>query len=92
MQELAVTWQLVVRIWWLIAWRGALGGFILGAVLGAVIGFIEGAIGLSGRTITISGTVAGWFAGLAWGLVVVRMALRKKYADFRLALVPNTPN
>ena len=30
--------------------------------------------------------------GLAWGLVVVRMALKKKYIDFRLILVPKIPN
>jgi hypothetical protein len=57
-----------------------------------VIGFIEGAIGLSSQTISISSFIASLPVGLAWGLVVVRMALKKKYIDFRLILVPKIPN
>jgi hypothetical protein len=90
--ELEVTWQRVARIWWLIVWRAMLGGLLIGVILGFIIGFIEGLIGLSLQTISISGAVAGWLGGLPWGLVVVRMALRKRYNDFRLALAPNISN
>jgi hypothetical protein len=90
MQELAITWPRVTRIWWLIAWRAGLGGALFGAVVGAVIGFIEGVMGYSMQTISVSTTIAGWVVGVAWGLVVVRMALLKVYSDFRLALVPKS--
>jgi len=30
----------------------------------------------------------GLLVGLIWGLVVVRMALKKQYGDFRVALIP----
>jgi integral membrane sensor domain MASE1 len=91
MQELEVTWQRVLSVWWLIVWRAALGGAILGAMIGAVLGFIEGMIGVSTQTITLSSGAAGALANLIWSLFVVRMALRKKYGEFRLALVPRAP-
>ena len=33
---------------------------------------------------------AGGIAGFAWFVVVVRMALRKKYRTFRVALLPHS--
>jgi hypothetical protein len=92
MQELEITWQRVARIWWLIVWRAALGGGILGFILGAIIGFIEGSIGWSMGTIQASSGIAGMLVSLGWAVVVVKMALRKKYIDFRLALIPRTSN
>jgi outer membrane lipoprotein SlyB len=89
MQELAVTWQRAVRIWWRIVWRASLGSFVFGAIAGAVIGGIEGVMGLSRQTIQASGAVVGVLVGAIWGLAVVGVALRKRYTDFRLALVPH---
>jgi hypothetical protein len=90
MQELAITWPRVTRIWWLIVWRAAVGGGLIGAAVGFVIGFIQGVMGYSRAAVIISTGIAGWMVGVAWTLVVVRMALLKVYSDFRLALVPKS--
>jgi hypothetical protein len=95
-QELAITWQRVARIWWLIVWRASVGGgvlgFICGGIAGAVVGGVEGVMGASREALLsasrFAGSVAGVLASLSWGFFVVRMALRKHYSDFRLALVP----
>ncbi len=47
-------------------------------------------MGYSMQTIGVSTTIAVWVLGVAWGLVVVRMALLKVYSDFRLALFPKS--
>jgi hypothetical protein len=66
------------------------GGGLIGAIVGFVIGFIEGGMGYSAQTVAISTSSVGWLVGLAWGLVVVRMALLKTYSDFRLVLAPKS--
>lgn len=91
MQEMEITWSRVAAVWWLIAWRAGLGGALIGAVLGFVIGFVGAALGASLQGITITSSLVGALVGLFWSLVVVRMALRKQYGDFRLALVARTP-
>lgn len=78
----------MIAICWLLIWRGALGGAFLGFVLGLVANLISGlAFGV------VLGTTANMLAGIAvallWWPVVVRMALRKKYKAFRIALLPN---
>lgn len=88
-QELELTWRRVRSVWWLIVWRTALGGGILGFLVGAASGLIEGAFDVSVHTITVSSGIAGAIANLIWSLFVVRMALRKKYGEFRLVLVPH---
>jgi hypothetical protein len=95
-QELEITWKRVIRIAWLLLWRGAVGGAVIGAVIGGVVGFIIGFIDalmgvprdVSLSIIRISGAIVGSLVGLVWTCVVVRMALRKQFSDFRLALVP----
>ena len=87
MQELEITWQRVASVWWLIAWRAFLGGWILAFALAFLIGEAGAALGLEFPTVAAIGTVLAWLAALAWGLVVVRMALKKHYKEFRLALV-----
>lgn len=87
MQELEVTWGRVASVWWLIAWRAVLGGIVFGFVVGFVGGFLGGAIGAAPDKVETIVTALAVPAGLAWGVVVVRMALRKRYRGFRLALV-----
>jgi hypothetical protein len=88
MQELEVTWGRVISVWWLLAWRGTLGAVLIGAVVGFIIGFIGALAGVQQETITSLSTIAGAIVGLGWAIVVVQMGLRKRYGDFRLALVP----
>lgn len=87
MQELEITWERVVRVWWLIAWRGLLGGWILAVVLAFLIGEAGGRLGFDFATVAAIATTLSWLVGLAWGLLVVKMALKKNYKEFRLALV-----
>jgi hypothetical protein len=95
-QELEITWSRVIRIAWLLLWRCAVGGavvgFVSGGVLGFIIGFIASVTGVP-RDMSLSiirsvAAIVGGLLGLVWTCVVVRMALRKEFSDFRLALVP----
>jgi hypothetical protein len=90
MQELEPSWNRVIAVWWLIFWRGTLGGVLLGGVVGFIEGFIGGMLGASPQSITLVTSISGGVVGFAWFIMVVRMALRKHYGDFRIALVPNT--
>ena len=87
MKELEVTWARVLRVWWLIAWRAGLGGVIIAFALAFLIGEVGSRLGLPFEKVYLIGTVIAWLAVLAWGLVAVRMALEKKYGEFRLALI-----
>ena len=87
MQELAITWDRVMRVWWLLVWRGLLGGWILAVALAFLIGEAGGRLGFDFPTVAAVATALSWLAGLAWCLVVVKMALKKNYQEFRLALV-----
>jgi hypothetical protein len=87
MQELEMTWERVMRVWWLIAWRGLLGGWILAVALAFLLGEAGGRLGLDFPTTAAIATAVSSLAGLAWGLLVVKWALKKNYKDFRLALV-----
>lgn len=87
MQELEMTWERVMRVWWLIAWRGLMGGWILAVALAFLLGEAGGRLGLDFPTTAAIATTLSWLTGLAWGLFVVKWALKKNYKDFRLALV-----
>jgi hypothetical protein len=88
LQELEITWERIISVWWLIVWRGVLGAVSIGFVVGFIMGAVMGAAGVPLQTIQSVSGIVGLFIGLAWGIVVTRMALQKKYKGFRLALVP----
>jgi hypothetical protein len=99
MQGLELTWKRLLSVYWLLTWRWVLGsvviGVVFGAVIGAVIGLVNGvAISASGARVVpdqVRGAIfftVGWIAGVGWGFFVLRMALQKTYADFRIVLVP----
>jgi formate/nitrite transporter FocA (FNT family) len=41
MQELAITWQRVARVWWLITWRSFVGAMVLAMIFGFVVGVVR---------------------------------------------------
>ena len=88
MQELEITWPRSMSIWWLLLWRGAVGGLVIGFILGFIIGLVGALAGWPIEAISVASTLVSGLAGVVWSMFVVRMALRKKYGDFRLALVP----
>ncbi|HLL28769.1 MAG TPA: hypothetical protein VKT73_14110 [Xanthobacteraceae bacterium] len=87
MQELEITWPRIVSVWWLIAWRTLLGGGIIAFALAFLIGAVGARLGFDFQPVVIVSTVVAWLTGLIWGLFVVRMALKKNYEEFRLALM-----
>jgi hypothetical protein len=90
MQELEPTWGRALRVWWLIFWRGVVGGALLGGLVGGIFGFAVAILKLPPEVIVTYSPLLGAAVALPWIILVVRMALRKKYSDFRIALVPRT--
>jgi hypothetical protein len=88
LQELEITWERVLSVWWLIVWRGVVGALSIGFVVGFILGAIMGAAGVPLETIQSVSSIVGLVIGLVWGIVVTWMALLKQYKGFRLALVP----
>jgi hypothetical protein len=95
MQEVNLTLERLFKIWWLLVWRGFIIGFVAGMVAGAVAGGVANAIAISlghPEDGLIAARAAGFGAGLVvWvpiALLVLRMAIRKRYRDFRIALLP----
>jgi GYF domain 2 len=88
MQELEVSLGRLLRIYWLFMWRSVLGALVIGFALGFILGLVLGALGVPLTQIrTISGLV-GLVGGVGWALFCLKMALKKKYRDFRIILVP----
>lgn len=87
MQELELTWKRIIAVWWLLTWRGALGSVLLGAAGGAIDGAFAGAMGATPKAVAWTLEIIIGVLGIIWILFVVRMALRKRYSDFRLAAV-----
>ena len=87
MRELDVTWDRVIGVWWLLMWRSALGVLVIELVAG-IIGYITGAEALDEHTGFI---VFGGVAAVTIWPIVIRMALRKKYQGFRIALISTVP-
>lgn len=88
MQELEITIGRLLRIFWLISWRGILGAAAIGFVVGFVVAFVLAMASVDRATISSINVVLGFTAGLIWYVVVLRMALKKRYDDFRIALLP----
>ena len=87
MQEQELAWKRVIAVWWLVAWRGALGSLLLAAAGGALDGAFAGAMGTTPKAVFWTLNIATGVLGIIWIMFVVRMALRKRYSDFRLAMV-----
>ncbi|WP_050627972.1 GYF domain-containing protein [Bradyrhizobium viridifuturi] len=86
--ELDITLGRLLRIYWLFIWRSFLGSILIGAVLGFIIGLVLGVLGAPRTLLQTTTGLAGAAVGLIWSIVCLRMALEKKYSDFRIALLP----
>lgn len=87
-RDLEITWGRVLAVWWLITWRAAVLGTLALLILGYPLGFIMAVLGMDPGTIDLVGQIIGMVIYALAVLVTVRMALRKRYGDFRIALVP----
>jgi hypothetical protein len=92
MQEIELTWVRIVKMWWLMLWRGLLiilpVSFVAGATIGAVSVILNAPFAHDPAKMRLAGQIAGMLVSIPVYLLVLRMALRKKYRDFRLAAVP----
>ena len=87
MQEIEITVGRLLSIFWALLWRAMLGALVAGAVTGFVIGFVMGAFGSSRENVAIVTSVVGLVCGFVWWAVALRMALKKQYEGFRIALI-----
>ena len=87
MQELEPTWQRTLSVWWLILWRGIVGSVLLSIAIIALVDALAALIGIESKALNMIGALVVWLGSIVWGVVVVRMALQKRYRDFRLALI-----
>jgi len=85
--ELEPTWVRAFSVGGLIGWRSFAGSLVLAFAGAAAEAALE-------RWTDASPLMTSWLPealisvlGAVWFLVVVRMALRKRYRDFRIALV-----
>ncbi len=86
MQEIEPGWEQVLRIGWLLVWRGLVGIVVISFVLGLVINLVLG-LGFGMVLGQTANLLTGVAVTLIWSPLVLRMALRKKYQGFRIALV-----
>ena len=87
MQELEPTWQRALSVWWLILWRGTVGSVLLSIAIIALVDALAALIGIESKALNMIGALVVWLGSIVWGVVVVRMALQKRYRDFRLTLI-----
>jgi hypothetical protein len=87
MQELDVTWDRVIGVWWLLMWRGTVGVVAI-QLIGGIIEYVAGFKPLDDHMSLI---VFGLLAAVISWPIAIRMALRKKYQGFRIALISTAP-
>ena len=88
MPELEKTWKRILSVWWLVLWRGFVGGLLLGVLVGVIVGGTGILLGWGSDVGTRLSGILGSAAGILWSVAVTRMALRKNYRGFRIALLP----
>ncbi len=85
------TFRRAAIVWWALLWRAIL----FGGGAGFVVGFIEGLFGVqfgvSDVTIRYLTFVSGAIVGVPVGIWVVQLALKKRYREFTICLVPTQP-
>lgn len=82
------TWDRVIQIWWSIVWRQAVFGLVAGIGLGFIGGFLAAFAGRPDLA-TLVAMVLGWLGSIPLSVVVLRIALKKKYEEFSLKIVEN---
>jgi hypothetical protein len=86
MREIEPGWNEIDRVTWLLLWRAVAGGFVMSFLLGLIVN--SAALFVLGRILgTQANLVIGVAVALIWWPQVVRMALKKRFRGFRLALI-----
>ena len=86
MEEIELTLEKTMPIWWAFAWRAVLVSMLAGFVLGAIGGFIVGVAGspqLGGAV----GSLLGFFASIPVSIWALKAAMSKTYGNYAVVLV-----
>jgi xanthine/uracil permease len=86
-QEVEITIGKLLRIYWLLLWRAAVGAAIIGGMFGFVIGLVMGLARFPREQIALVTGPVGLVVGVIWSVFVLRMMLEKQYKDFRIAVI-----
>ena len=85
--EVRPTLQRVLKVWWLIFWRGLTLGLLGGALTGFLIGILSVPLGISEENLQLPVALLGGAVGISAGIWAVSTAFKKRFSDFRIALV-----
>jgi membrane glycosyltransferase len=88
MEELEVTWEKALTVWWSVAWRTVLFGFLAGLALGFVTGLFGKILHLDPRFLSRLSILASILASVVIGIWVVKHILARRFKDFRIVLLP----
>jgi hypothetical protein len=89
MQELQITWPRIISVWWLIVWRISIGSMIISVVINTFIYSIDAMLHLSTTSHIFISVIISLPIQAAWSIIVVRMAMKRKYGKFSLMLMSN---
>jgi hypothetical protein len=78
-----VTWRRALKIWWSIFWRWALVAVLIGAILGLILTSLS----LSPTSLEIAKGLLSFVLGPPIGVWAIHTVLRKRWSDFRIALL-----
>ena len=82
-----ITWLRVLKVWWSLYWRWTLLHFLTLSVIGLSLTLIMTLIGGSLLAIKDMLIIMGSITYIPIGIAVTKIVLRKKYSDFKLALI-----
>ena len=88
MEELEVTWERAVTVWWSVTWRSAVIGTLAALITGLGIGFFGGLLNLNQLFVSRLLRLAGVVCGISAAIWAVKHVLAKKFRDFRIVLLP----
>ena len=88
MEELEVTWERALTVWWSLAWRSALIGFLVALVIGVAVGLLGRVLHLDPRFVSRLLRLTGIICGVAAAIWAMKHVLAKKFKDFRIVLLP----
>ena len=93
--ELNITWRRVSRIAGAYVWRYLIALIVctlISAILGGIVGALLIKAGATLTTVTAVNMPLGLILGLIAAVLPLKFIIGKRYGDFRLVLVPNTPD
>jgi Na+/proline symporter len=88
MNEIRITWENILPVWWSFYWRATIFGLIAGAIVGALAGFVLGAMNKP-ELIPYAGGIAGFVVGLPISIICLKIAFEKDFNGYKVKLISN---